>query len=497
MRRVNRRIAIWLCLCLVIGLLPAHQVRIRAASGLKVKLIIANKNVTKKTYTVKTRKNRQMHVRITNPFGKTTIKYTSNKKSVAKVNKNGFIRTYKPGTARIVVKVTCKSGKKKKSKTTWVKIRVPSIPTPTPTSTASTLPSYSPSAEPSLTPAPVGTSLQAVMLINGTNVKQFPMTILDNASGRALYDSLPKVLNLGDQNKNTKVGYESELIYTMDEFKPSTLLAGDFMLYGTNRYELTYENHQSGYAYTRLGWITNPTGLKEALGSGAVSVTIIKSTLPTLPPSATPTPTGVTPTPSQTPTPTGMTPTPSPTPLPSGVTPTPTPYGWTPTPSPTPTPTGMTPTPTSSVKPSGSPTPTPKPTPYGGARFVVNVANSEFIFPVETGSSAANEFYNDLASGVQVFEMRLHSKENRYYASLTKQYNERQMTTPPSMWPAGSLVLLGNNEITIVLRSMSSENRPSVILGRFDTTLIPEGSSVSGYLSTSFTGDTVTTQFYR
>ena len=117
---------------------------------------------------------------------------------------------------------------------------------------------------------------------------------------------------------------------------------------------------------------------------------------------------------------------------------------------------------------------------------------------METGSSAANEFYNDLASGVQVFEMRRHSAENRYYASLTKQYNERQMTTPPRMWPAGSLVLLGNNEITIVLRSMSnSENRPSVILGRFDTTLIPEGSSVSGYLSTSFTGDTVTTQFYR
>ena len=93
--------------------------------------------------------------------------------------------------------------------------------------------------------------------------------------------------------------------------------------------------------------------------------------------------------------------------------------------------------------------------------------------------------------------MRFHSGENRYYATLNREYKETTATTPPKQWPAGSLVLLGTNEITLVLKTMSSDNRASVILGRFDKSLIPETSTVYGYLSTTFKGDTVTTQFYR
>ena len=491
MEKVYRRIAIWLCVCLVIGLMPPSTTRSSAASGISIRLILANKKMTKKTYTLENGLNRQLSVDADNTFGKTTITYKSGKKKVASISKKGFIRSKNAGTTKITVKVTCKSGRRTKTKTSWVKIKVvdpEDDPWPTYSAEAS---SYQPYETPSYWPyvtstpipsmAPIGSSLQAVLLVNGNNnTRQFPMTILDNASGRMLYNSLPKTLYLTDQNRNTKVGLDSELIYTMDEYKPTTLVAGDFMLYGTNRYELTYSMHQTGYAYTRLGWIADPTGLASALGTGPVSVTIIPSTLPTVPPSVTPY---------------WWTPTPVPTPRPSGWTPGPsatiTPYWWSPTPTPsvTPRPSGWTPSPTVSA------TPTPKPV-YTGPRFkIMTDGNFAYYVQVDQNSKAAMALYNSLpqeGAGNNFVVVMNPFNEFAYHGMLSTSLTQ-EGDVVMNQWPAGSLVLYGGNRLFVYLKATANYGEKATILGRIDTTV----HDSTTFLSTMFGGSDLKVYLYK
>ncbi|MBO6108583.1 MAG: Ig-like domain-containing protein, partial [Eubacterium sp.] len=289
MKKIYRRIALLLCISMIAGIVGRSE--LKAASSLNVRLIIVDKFVTKKEYNLKLGKKRQLNVRVNNAFGKTKVTYSSADKTIAKVTKKGFIRAMALGSVKIRVKVKCTSGSKKKVKKTWVRINVIGNDDVYPTSDP--VPEYTPSYTDTVTPttAPATGVMSAMLLVNGTTSKQFPMIILDNESGRMLYNSLPKVIYFTDQNQNTKTATETELIYAMDEFKPTNLAAGDLMLYGNSRYELTYEDHTSGYAYTRLARVTNVTGLKDALGTGPVSVTIIKSTLPTTGPSGTVAPT--------------------------------------------------------------------------------------------------------------------------------------------------------------------------------------------------------------
>ncbi len=494
-KNVYRRVALWLCLCLTIGLLPASS-DVVSASSPTVKLIIGGKYVTGKTYKLKNNLARQLNVKTNNTFGNTTIKYTSSDKNKATVSSKGLIRAKKTGTVKISVKVTCKSRKRKRSRTVWTKIKIiandaSSSPSPTPTSQ-------------------LGGAMQAVLIVNGTNAKQFPMTILDNECGRMLYNALPKTLYLTDENKNVKTGLDPDgLYYPMEEFKPKTLLAGDFMLFGNSKYELTYEDHTSGYAYTRLGRISSPAGLKEALGTGPASITIIKSSLPSNPtptPTATPRPSAsASPWPSGVPRPTG-----SASPWPSGV----------PTPTPTVRPSGSpgastSPNPSSSVRPSGSPTPTPRPE-YNGPRIMIQVPPTKisggfnYMAKINTSSTDAMALYNMLSSDhPMVFEMTAHSIDPTdtstvdyyYYAGAPAGLTNSQATTGVTFWPPGSLALVGNAQSGIYLRVFRerTENQGGVqettILATIEESEIAQGS---GWLKTMFNGAAVcTVQIYK
>lgn len=480
-KNVYRRVALWLCLCLTIGLLPASS-DVVSASSPTVKLIIGGKYVTGKTYKLKNNLARQLNVKTNNTFGNTTIKYTSSDKNKATVSSKGLIRAKKTGTVKISVKVTCKSRKRKRSRTVWTKIKIiandaSSSPSPTPTSQ-------------------LGGAMQAVLIVNGTNAKQFPMTILDNECGRMLYNALPKTLYLTDENKNVKTGLDPDgLYYPMEEFKPKTLLAGDFMLFGNSKYELTYEDHTSGYAYTRLGRISSPAGLKEALGTGPASITIIKSSLPSNPtptPTATPRPSAsASPWPSGVPTPTG-----SASPWPSGV----------PTPTPTVRPSGSpgastSPNPSSSVRPSGSPTPTPRPE-YNGPRMKVEADGSQnYIANINTSSVAGMSLYNMLSYDKPlVLVMTPYTPIDRYFAGAPSGLNTSGQNNDSTRWPAGSVVLVGNY-VMIFRQTVTNQGADgkglidSSIMATIDPSEIENGS---GWLKTMFNGsETCTVELWK
>ncbi len=99
----------------------------------------------------------------------------------------------------------------------------------------------------------------------------FTATLLDNPTTRALLERLPVTLSMGELNGNEKYFYLPDGLPT-DSQRPGNIHAGDLMLYGFDCLVLFYESFSSGYSYTQLGSIDDPSGLAAALGHGSVDV---------------------------------------------------------------------------------------------------------------------------------------------------------------------------------------------------------------------------------
>lgn len=82
---------------------------------------------------------------------------------------------------------------------------------------------------------------------------------------------LPMTIQMSELNGNEKYHYLSNSL-PVSSYQPGTIHTGDLMLYGSTCVVLFYETFSSGYSYTRLGQVSNPEGLTEALGSGDISV---------------------------------------------------------------------------------------------------------------------------------------------------------------------------------------------------------------------------------
>ncbi len=101
--------------------------------------------------------------------------------------------------------------------------------------------------------------------------RTFTATMEQNSTAEAFRALLPLTLEMQELNGNEKYHYLSQSLPT-NRTKVGTIHAGDIMLYGDNCVVVFYETFTTAYQYTPIGHITNPKGLKEALGSGKVTI---------------------------------------------------------------------------------------------------------------------------------------------------------------------------------------------------------------------------------
>ena len=103
--------------------------------------------------------------------------------------------------------------------------------------------------------------------------KTFTADIEDSETGKAFLAKLPLSLDMSELNGNEKYCYGVDLPRSDKHY--DSIAAGDLMLYSGNCVVLFYGS-AGGYSYTRIGKLTSTDGLKEALGTGNISVTFAK-----------------------------------------------------------------------------------------------------------------------------------------------------------------------------------------------------------------------------
>lgn len=100
---------------------------------------------------------------------------------------------------------------------------------------------------------------------------EFSAYLNNSEASQALISQMPLSLTMNELNGNEKFFYLDDHLPTLPTVR-ERIDAGDLMLFGSNCLVLFYESLNSSYRYTVLGKIENPTGLKEAVGQGEVTV---------------------------------------------------------------------------------------------------------------------------------------------------------------------------------------------------------------------------------
>lgn len=298
MRCKSKTVSCFLIICFLISVVYADRMTDVSAGGSKtgIRLRIANQTVSGKTISINKGKKKKIKVVISKKK-KYKITFRSNKNNIVSVSKSGKIMARTVGTAK--VSVVAKS-KKKKYKN-WVKIKVVSSnkkgddsnptketsasPTGTSTVTSIVTPTVTPTATPTVTPSasPTATPTSDIGEVSDmyeitirVNEKVFPAKLYQTETTKSIMQKLPLSITMNELNGNEKYYYFSEGFPTESE-KLSQIHAGDLKLYGSSCLVLFYESFSTSYSYTSLGYVENPEGLAEALGTGSVSVDIIRS----------------------------------------------------------------------------------------------------------------------------------------------------------------------------------------------------------------------------
>lgn len=103
--------------------------------------------------------------------------------------------------------------------------------------------------------------------------KTFTATLLDNPTARAFKTLLPLTLSMNELNSNEKFAQLSTSL-PKNATIPSSIQAGDLMLYGSSTLVLFYEGFATSYRYTKIGKIDDITTLVNSLGIADVVVSI-------------------------------------------------------------------------------------------------------------------------------------------------------------------------------------------------------------------------------
>ena len=104
--------------------------------------------------------------------------------------------------------------------------------------------------------------------VNGT---EFSAEFSDTRAAEEFKAMLPLTLDMSELNGNEKYFYLDGRLTTESE-NVGHINSGDIMLYGSNCIVLFYESFSTPYSYTRIGHINDPSGLKNAVGKGGVTV---------------------------------------------------------------------------------------------------------------------------------------------------------------------------------------------------------------------------------
>ncbi len=123
--------------------------------------------------------------------------------------------------------------------------------------------SYAPAQEENMT------EKQTIQIQIGNQT--FTAELEDNETAAAFREKLPLTLQMQELNGNEKYAYDVSL--PSDAESVGTIQAGDLMLYGDDCLVLFYDSFSTSYSYTRIGHITDPDGLADAVGNGSVQIT--------------------------------------------------------------------------------------------------------------------------------------------------------------------------------------------------------------------------------
>lgn len=106
------------------------------------------------------------------------------------------------------------------------------------------------------------------LTIGGTN---FTAELANNATAQAFNALLPMTLNMTELNGNEKYKYLDTTLPTHAAC-PGTIRNGDILLYGNNCVVVFYKTFATSYSYTKIGRITDPSGLAAAVGGGNIEI---------------------------------------------------------------------------------------------------------------------------------------------------------------------------------------------------------------------------------